>query len=65
MVDYLRWCEHYQCNPETEQARTDYAEYRRQLDLFADLVGDDQPDQLRAKLAEATTARRRGAWWRR
>lgn len=43
-TDFETWCQHYDYDPDTEQARTDYDEYRRQADLFADMLDLDDDD---------------------
>jgi len=45
-TDFETWCRHYDYDPTSEQASTDYDEYLRQIDLFADLAGDDQGEQI-------------------
>lgn len=38
MVTYKQWCERYERDPATQQARDEYAEYCRQLDIFEGVV---------------------------
>ena len=34
MADYATFCEHYQYNPRTAEARAEYEEYRRTLHVL-------------------------------
>ena len=40
------WCEHYEYDPESEQARDDWERYREEKALFESIESDDQDDQL-------------------
>ncbi|WP_156774628.1 hypothetical protein [Alkalilimnicola ehrlichii] len=36
-TDFVRWCQHYGYNPDTEQARADYQRYLDNLEMVAAL----------------------------
>lgn len=36
-VDFETWCRHYGYDPSAAEARADYDEYRRMIDLFSGL----------------------------
>lgn len=37
MKTFTEWCEHYEYDPASAEAKADYARYRKQLGLFQDL----------------------------
>lgn len=49
MKTFTEWCEHYEYDPASPEAKADYERYREQLALFQELPGepcfldDDQP----------------------
>jgi len=38
MMDYATWCRHYDYDPDSEEARRNYAEYERQHDIFSAII---------------------------
>lgn len=49
MKTFTEWCEHYEYDPASPEAKADYERYREQLALFQELLDepcfldDDQP----------------------
>lgn len=60
MATYREWCERYERDPDTQQARDEYAEYCRQLDIFEGAVKKETRGR-KPKYGRAMTAAERMA----